>query len=133
MSMNIKIYFQINPNSGVPIYRQVIDQVKIGIASGRFKPGEYLPSVREVSSVLEINPMTVSKAYSLLEKSKNVEFIRGQGMRVPDVPIVSENKGNEEQMKALLREVVNCAQQWSLTQESVLKNLKQTWEENSHD
>jgi len=132
MDINIKIYFQINPNSGVPIYRQVIDQVKIGIATGRFKPGEYLPSVREVSSALEINPMTVSKAYSLLEKNKIVEFIRGQGMRVPDAPINVKNNGNEEQMKALLREVVNCAQQWSLTQETVLKDLKQIWEVNSH-
>jgi len=131
--MNIKIYFQINPNSGVPIYRQVIDQVRIGIASGKFKPGEYLPSVREVSSSLEINPMTVSKAYSLLEKDNVIEFIRGQGMRVPDAPKITENKGNEKQMKALLKEVVNCAKQWSLDQDSVLKSLKQTWEENSHE
>jgi len=131
--MDIKIYFQINPNSGVPIYRQVIDQVKIGIASGRFKPGEYLPSVREVSSSLEINPMTVSKAYSLLEKSKAIEFIRGQGMRVPDAPLKNENDGREDQMKLLLKEVVNCAKQWSLDQDSVLENLKQVWEENSHE
>ena len=78
MDKNIKLYFQINPSSGVPIYRQIIDQVKLGIATGKFKPGEYLPSVREVSTSLEINPMTVSKAYSLLEKSGVIELVRGQ-------------------------------------------------------
>ena len=131
--MNPKIHFQINPNSGVPIYRQIIDQVKMGITTGKFKPGDYLPSVREVSSSIDINPMTVSKAYSLLEKGKNVEFVRGQGMRIPDGPIPSDHFIGQQQMKWHLKEVVNYAKGLSLDQKSVVNILKKTWGENNHE
>ena len=60
--------FQVNPSSGVPIYRQLMDQVRALIASGRLAEGELLPSVRQVGQELQINKMTVSKAYSLLER-----------------------------------------------------------------
>ena len=72
----------VSPTSGVPIYRQLMDQVRAQIAGGRLAPGEFLPSVRQVAEELEVNPMTVSKAYSLLEQDGVVELVRGQGMRV---------------------------------------------------
>lgn len=75
-------YFEIHPNSGVPIYRQLIDQVHALIAGGKLQPGDLLPSVRQVGQAAAVNPMTVSKAYSLLESERVVERVRGQGMRV---------------------------------------------------
>ena len=61
------IPFEIHPSSGVPIYRQLIDQVHALIAGGRLTEGDLLPSVRQVAAAAAVNPMTVSKAYSRLE------------------------------------------------------------------
>jgi hypothetical protein len=60
--------FQVNPSSGVPIYRQLMDQVRALVAGGRLAEGDLLPSVRQVAQDLQVNQMTVSKAYSLLER-----------------------------------------------------------------
>ncbi len=59
--------FRLNPNSGSPIYRQVIEPVRWMVAGNQLKPGDELPSVRDVALRHAVNPMTISKAYSLLE------------------------------------------------------------------
>ena len=59
--------FVLKPQSGVPIYRQILDQVRRMVASGQLAPGAELPSVRELAIKHAVNPMTISKAYSLLE------------------------------------------------------------------
>lgn len=74
--------FHVSPSSGVPIFRQIMDQVHALLAAGTLKPGDMLPSVRELASQLEVNMMTVSKAYSRLEVDGVVERVRGKGMRV---------------------------------------------------
>ncbi len=113
--------FQVFPTSGLPIYRQLADQVRRHAASGRFAPGDFLPSVRQVALELEVNPMTVSKAYSLLEREGTVELVRGQGMRIAD-----RNGGGgdslgkrQEQLLPLLRQVAAEAFQLSLTGKQV--------------
>ena len=63
----------IDPHSGVPIYRQVVDQVRLQIAAGLIRPGEELPCARELSSELGVNPAGVSKAYSHLENAGLLE------------------------------------------------------------
>ncbi len=77
-----RFLFQVFPASGVPIYRQLAEQVRLHAAANRLKSGEFLPSVRQVAQELQINPMTVSKAYSILERDGVVENVRGQGMRL---------------------------------------------------
>ena len=59
--------FSVVTGSGEPIYRQLVDQVRRLVAGGQLAAGDELPSVRETAQALAINPMTVSKAYSLLE------------------------------------------------------------------
>lgn len=71
----------LDPHSGVPVYRQLMDQIKFHVASGLLKPGEPLPSTRALSAELGLNPMTVSKAYSYLELEDVVE-------RRPGLPLV---------------------------------------------
>ena len=61
------IKFTLDPKSGVPFYRQVIDQIKFAIADGRLGPGDQLPTVRQLAVDLKINPNTVSRAYQELE------------------------------------------------------------------
>jgi GntR family transcriptional regulator len=72
----------VDPHSGVPVYRQLMDQVKLHIASGVLEPGEELPSTRVLSSELGVNPMTVSKAYSYLERDGIVERRPGRPLVV---------------------------------------------------
>jgi len=76
--------FSIVPGSTEPIYRQLVDQVRRMTAGGQLAPGDALPSVRETALQLAVNPMTVSKAYGLLELEGVLERRRGVGMVVAD-------------------------------------------------
>lgn len=76
--------FSISTGSAEPIYRQLIDQVRRLIAGGQLAPGDSLPSVREIAQELAVNPMTVSKVYSLLEMEGLLQRRRGQGMLVAE-------------------------------------------------
>src|SRR5215469_11607761 len=74
--------FTLQPTSGVPIYRQLIDQVRRMVASGQLTPGMELPSVREVAAEYTVNPTTISKAYSLLESEGLLQRHRGKPMTI---------------------------------------------------
>lgn len=74
--------FQLNPQGSTPLYRQLVEQVQRLVAGGLWQPGDELPSVRAVAERHAINPMTVSKAYSLLEAEGVLERRRGVGMAV---------------------------------------------------
>src|SRR4051812_49218202 len=78
------VVFDIQPHHATPIYRQVVEQVQRLVASGQLAPGADLPSVRAVAESHAINPMTVSKAYSLLEAQGLLTRRRGLGMVVAD-------------------------------------------------
>lgn len=125
-----KFYFQIITTSGVPIYRQIMDQVKTHVATGRLTAGEYLPSVRQVASEIQINPMTVSKAYSLLEKDGVIEFVRGQGMAISHSKAAhADNKERKDEITPLLKEVVTKARQLSLSSAAVREILERLFKE----
>jgi GntR family transcriptional regulator len=74
---------------GVPVYRQIMDQIRFQIASGILKPEDVLPSTRSLSIELSINPMTISKAYSLLEKEGIIQ-------RRPGRPLVVAERSKQE-------------------------------------
>jgi len=101
-----------------------MDQVLSQISSGRLEAGMRLPSVRRVAKELEINPMTVSKAYSLLEKEGVLELIRGQGMRVAERRPKGTLKERREELVPLLEQLVAKAFQLSLGPEDILAVLK---------
>ncbi len=77
----------VDPDSGVPVYRQLMDQVKLQVACGRLAPGDELPSTRALSTELGINPMTISKVYGFLVKEGIVE-------RRPGRPLVVKSSGD---------------------------------------
>ena len=79
----------VDPHSGVPVYRQLMDQIKFHVATGLLNPGDELPSTRALSAELGINPMTISKAYSYLEKDEVVE-------RRPGRPLVVRSHDQKE-------------------------------------
>jgi len=125
--MRPAVSIQVLPNSGVPIYRQLIDQLKAQVAGGRLAAGAFLPSVRQVAEELQVNPMTVSKAYSLLERDGVVEIVRGQGMRVKET--ATNGKVRREAILPLLKQVAATAKQLSLKPEQVIAQLKPLLEE----
>ena len=71
--------FQINFKSGMPIYLQLVDQIKTAAASGALRPGESLPSIRPLAEELRVNRNTVAKAYSELESLGVIETLPGRG------------------------------------------------------
>jgi GntR family transcriptional regulator len=103
-----------DPHSGVPVFRQIADQVRFHVASGLLKPGDELPSTRALSAQLAVNPMTVSKAYSLLEADGLLE-------RRPGLPlVVRARKGRAvqrerlERLRAVLGPAATAARQLGL-------------------
>ncbi|MCD4780658.1 MAG: GntR family transcriptional regulator [Candidatus Omnitrophica bacterium] len=134
MTAESKYYFHILTSSGVPIYRQIIDQVKMHIATGRLPQDTFLPSVRHVAQELEINPMTVSKAYSILEREGVLESVRGKGMRIKATRQSNKDlKRKEDSIKPLLKQVISRAQQLSLDMKKVTAIFHSLWEEENHE
>jgi GntR family transcriptional regulator len=89
---------QINPHSPVPIYRQIMDQIRYQILAGVIKESQKLPSVRDLSRSIKVNPMTVSKSYAYLEMEGLLDRKRGVG--------VFAAKLNDEQKKTNCRMLV---------------------------
>jgi len=124
--------FRVSPSDGVPIYRQVVEQVEALTSSARLKPGDFLPSVRQVAEELQINPMTVSKAYSLLERDGLVELVRGQGMRVRERAPAPLRARLDDAMPDLLRAAAR-ARTLGLTLDQTVQRLRQAWQEIDHE
>lgn len=80
--MDNDLLFNINPGSAEPIYRQLVDQLRRRIASGQLVAGQEIPSARELAQALAVNPMTISKAFGLMEAEGLVERRRGLPMVV---------------------------------------------------
>lgn len=76
--------FSIEPNNGVPIYEQLVRQVKYAVAEGVVVPGQVIPSVREMAKLLAVNPNTVQRAYLQLQDEDVLHALRGRGMAVSD-------------------------------------------------
>ncbi len=113
------IIFELSPNSGVPIYRQIVDQVLAMVVGGLLRPGDLLPSVRQVAREAAVNPMTVSKAYSRLETEGVVRRVRGQGMEI--LP-PSQNGSLDErkaQFRATIEPALHRAHQLGLNQKQI--------------
>ncbi len=72
----------IEPNNGIPIFEQLVRQVKFAVAEGVVMPGQLVPSVRELAKSLAINPNTVQRAYLELQNEEVIESLRGRGMAV---------------------------------------------------
>jgi GntR family transcriptional regulator len=90
------ISFILDPKAGVPFYRQIIDQIKFGIATGKLKVGEQLPTVRSLAVDLKVNLNTVAKAYKELEIQNVLETQQGTGTFINTAEI---NISNSEKKK----------------------------------
>jgi len=121
--------FRHDTRSGVPIYRQLEEQVHRGVLSGALTKGEKLPPVREVAAQLGVNPMTVSKAYSHLEIEGWLERRRGVGLFVLPRPRATEDKERLRVLAASLRAAALCAVQMDVPLAEAVKILEQQYRE----
>ena len=117
--------FAIAPSDPTPIYRQIVDQVRRQIAGGQLSTGIELPSVRAVAQLHAINPMTVSKAYSLLEAEGLLERRRGMGMVVAGQGARSA-VDPERLLAPLLQALVRQAAELGLPPETLHRLIDQT-------
>ena len=92
--------FHVNPSSGLPVDRQIMDQVRYFVASGVLKPGGKLPSIRSLARDLAVNPSTIVKAYTELEHEGSVVNRQGLGAFVAET---SKRMTTKEQKDALAR------------------------------
>jgi len=111
---------QIDHHSGVPIYRQVIDQVRHQIMAGQLKEGDQLTPVRDLSVELKVNPMTISKAYSLLEAQGLVERRRGIGLFVAGLPNDRKRQTKVQILESIAGKAVAAAMQFDIPEAQVL-------------
>ncbi len=110
----------VDPHSGVPAYKQLMDQVKFHVASGILKPGDELPSTRALSSQLGLNPMTISKAYSFLEKEGVVERRPGRPLVVRALESERAKQARIDQLRDSLAPIVTMIRQLGISDEKAL-------------
>lgn len=117
--------FILNPQLGIPIYRQLIDQVRRMIAGGQLKAGDDLPSVRELALEHAVNPMTISKAYSMLETEGLLMRQRGKPMQVAaENPLVKTKESRLAHLRPQLDSLVVAAKQLEISDDALIKELK---------
>ncbi|HEY7330873.1 MAG TPA: GntR family transcriptional regulator [Gemmataceae bacterium] len=119
------IAFMLDSKSGVPIYRQIMDQIRHGIASSRLRPGEQLPTVRALAVELSVNPNTVIKAYSLLEQQGVLTSEQGSGTFVAQLPKAGLSPAEREaKLLSLCAEFLGQVAHYDFSAQDVLRAIQ---------
>jgi len=122
--------FHIDAVSNVPIYRQVLDQLRRLIASGQLGVGDALPSVRELAMQHAVNPMTISKAYNLAEAEGLLTRQRGRPMTVAKRKIRQQSDRLSE-LDTMVDALIEASEQLDLEREIVTRYLTKRWSRES--
>ncbi len=124
------IRFHITPQSGTPAYRQLMDQVKYYVASNALRPGDRLPSIREMARSMALNPTTIVKAYSELEHEGVIELQHGRGVFVRDGGSRGLSEAERaESLRPLIRQVAVEAAQLAAPADLVVRLLQEELEQ----
>ena len=118
------IEFKLDPKSGVPFYRQIIDQIRYGIATGSLEVGEQLPTVRALAVQLKVNLNTVNKAYKELEIKKILETQQGSGTFISSMPVKIPEKERKGKLESICDEFTNIASSYGFSIEDLMNELK---------
>ena len=121
--------FTIDPKSGVPFYRQIIDQVQFAIADGRLGCGDQLPTVRQLAVELKINPNTVARAYQELEIKGVVSTQMGTGTFIGDEKVEISEVERKRMLDQICTELLSRASAYGFTLEEVIEALGERAEE----
>jgi GntR family transcriptional regulator len=118
------IKFILDPKAGIPYYRQIIDQIKYGIASGDLKAGEQLPTVRALAVELAINLNTVTKAYNELEIQKILETQQGSGTFIAKSNITIPPKEKEKKLRSICNEFLTIAFSYGFSTTEIISEIQ---------
>lgn len=118
------MFVPINPSAEVPIYRQIVHQVRDGVASGAIPPGQKLPSHRDLAVQLVVAPLTVKKAYDELERQGLVETRRGRGSFICERPLAPPPEEYRAQLAQTARRLLTEARLAGAPLEEVLELIR---------
>ena len=118
------INFKLDPRSGVPFYKQIVDQIRFGISSGKLPVGEQLPTVRALAVQLKVNLNTVSKAYKELEIQKVLETQQGTGTFVGSPRVKVDSNESRNKLANICSEFVSVVSSYGFTTDELIEALK---------
>ncbi|QNF32208.1 GntR family transcriptional regulator [Adhaeribacter swui] len=118
------IDFKLDPKSGSPFYRQIIDQIKFGIAAGNLKTGEQLPTVRALAVDLKVNLNTVAKAYKELEIQNVLATQQGTGTFISDIKIEIPTSEKQNKLQEICSEFSAIAFSYGFSVEDMIQQLQ---------
>jgi GntR family transcriptional regulator len=126
------VNFRLHLESGVPVYRQIIDQVHAARASGSVRPGERLPTVRQLAVDLSVNPNTVVRAYRELELTGVITTHQGTGTFVTEAKFERSDADRERRLDQLAAEVAARAGREGFAIEDLISRLKEFVQKEAH-
>ena len=121
LSRSDLVLIQVNFNSGEPVTRQVVAQIKWMVASGQLQPGEKLPSVRDLSKQLKVNPTTVTRIYGELSAESVIVLRQGQGAFVSTQSTTTNRVEARKQVRELIRRMLSEAVRLGMNEEAIQK------------
>jgi GntR family transcriptional regulator len=118
------IKFLLDPKAGIPFYRQIIDQIRFGIASGSLKAGEQLPTVRALAIELTVNLNTVTKAYKELEIQNILETQQGTGTFINKTDIHLPESEKNRKIQSICNEFMTIAFSYGFSTNDIINELQ---------
>lgn len=118
----------INPNSHVPIFRQIADHIRRAVAAGVYQPGETIPSLRQLALELVVNPNTVQRAYEELEREGLIQARKGLGMYVTPRGAESAQSQSEAAVYSAFTQGIRAGQAASMSSGKIRGAFKKAWE-----
>ncbi len=121
------IILDLNTGNERPIYNQIADRVKFAVAGGALRPGDMVPSVRELSKQLVVNPNTVARAYGDLQKEGLLETVRGMGLQVAEGAVDRCRVARREMVRQRLRHVIEETWQSRMDPTEIETIFREEW------
>ena len=121
------LFLDVNSADGRPIYGQIADRMKFAVAGGVLRAGDLVPSVRELSKQLVVNPNTVARAYRDLQAEGLLESVRGMGLQVAEGAVERCRAARKEMVRERLRRAIAEARQSSLDPAEIEMILCEEW------
>ena len=117
------INFVLDSKAGIHFYRQIIDQIKFGIATGRLRIGEQLPTVRALAVELKVNLNTVSKAYKELEIQQILETQQGTGTFINKIENIISEKEKQQKLQGITQDYLTIALSYGFSKADIINEL----------
>jgi GntR family transcriptional regulator len=123
------VFRQIDPRSPIPLYVQIANRLRVAVATGELRPGAALPSVRNLATVIRVNPATVVQAYRELEFAGVVESRQGAGTFVRELPEAKLDAERQREAQRLVRQLLQDASNLGVSPE----DLDLAWEQETKE